>query len=269
MRLLRPSLAASLILLSGAAALAANVTAEIDETYPLSASGEVRLANVNGPVVIETWDKPSVRLQATKEAKNEKDLNALDVHVESSPDQFSVKTGYLKKDGSWFKKFTNTGEVRYRLTVPRDAHLRKIETVNGAIEITGAHGRVNASSVNGRIRARDLRHEVELSTVNGSIDAEFSAISDKQDIALETVNGGIELSLPADTSAEVKATTLNGSIRNEFGLTNRKDAWVGKELEGRLGTGAARVKLETVNGAIALEKRGGSSAPAATTNVEK
>lgn len=266
MRLLRPSVAASLILLSGATALAKNVTAEIDETYPLTAHGEVRLANVNGPVVIETWDQPSVRLQVTKEAKSEEDLKALDVQVEASADQFSVKTGYLKKDGSWFKKFTNTGEVRYKLTVPRSAHLKRIETVNGGIQIHGAQGRVTATSVNGRIQASGLQHEVDLETVNGSIEAEFTTITEKQDINLHTVNGGIELKLPTTTSAEIKASTLNGSIRNEFGLTNRKDGWIGKELEGKLGDGAARVKLETVNGAIALAKRDGK--PVAV-NVEK
>lgn len=270
MRLLRPSVAASLILLSGAAALAKNVTAEIDETYPITAHGEIRLANINGPVVIETWDQPSVRLQATKEAKNEEDLKALDVQVESSAEQFSVKTGYLKKDGSWLKKFTNTGEVRYKLTVPRDAHLKKIETVNGQIDITGAKGRVTASSVNGRIRAQGLQHEVELETVNGAIEAEFASITEKQDIVLHTVNGGIELKLPSSTSAEIKASTLNGSIRNEFGLKNRRDGWIGKELEGTLGDGAARVKLETINGAIAVAKREGPPVATVTTpNVEK
>lgn len=234
---------------------AAPVTATVEESRPLVATGEVIVDNVNGPVTIETWDKPEVRLVATKEARTEADLKALAVRIESTDTRFSVKTEYLDKDGSWLKKFTNTGSVSYTLTVPHTATLRRIETLNGAIQISNAHGRVNAKSLNGGIAARGLRHEIELNTVNGGIVAEFDAIGDKQDVRLETDNGAIELRIPADTSAEIDASALNGGIANDFGLSATEENWVGHALSGRLGTGAGRIRLKTINGSIAIRKR--------------
>lgn len=233
----------------------ADVSATVEETRPLVANGEVVVENVNGPVTVESWDKAEVRLVAIRKARTQADVDALEVRIDSTEKRFEVKTVYNGKDGNWFKKFTNTGEVRYTLTVPHRATLRKIETVNGAITIANIHGRVNAKTVNGRIDARGLRHEVELNVVNGAIHAEFDTVSDKQDIELEAANGGIEVRLPADTSAELSANTVNGSISNDFGLDPNADRWVGRELEGTIGDGAARIRLRTVNGSIEIRKR--------------
>ena len=233
----------------------AEVTATVDETRPLAAAGELVVENVNGPIAIETWDKPEVHLVAVKTARNEADLKALDVVIDSAEKRFAVKTVYLDKDGSWLKKFTNTGEVRYTLTVPHTATLRRVETVNGSISIANIHGRVSAKTVNGRIEARGLSHEVELSTVNDGILAEFDVVAEKQDIVLDTVNGSLRLRLPATAGAEVSASTLNGSIENDFGLSAVTKKWVGRELEGTIGDGAARIRLNTVNGGIEIRKR--------------
>ena len=233
----------------------ADVSATVEETRALAATGEVLVENVNGSITIETWDKPEVRLVAVKSARDETDLKALEVRIDSTEKRFAVKTGYLDKDGSWLKKFTNTGEVRYTLTVPHAATLRRIETVNGVISITNAHGRVSARTVNGRIEARGLTNEVDLSTVNNGIVAEFDAIVAKQDIALDTVNGSIELRLPATASAELKAGTINGSIENDFGLAPSAEKWIGRKLDGTIGDGAARIQLKTVNGSIQIRKR--------------
>ena len=231
------------------------VTATVGETRPLAATGEVVVENVNGPITVETWDKPEVRLEAVKSAGREADLKALDVRIDSSELRFAVKTVYLDKDGSWLKKFTNTGEVRYTLTVPHTASLRLVETVNGAITIANVHGRVTAKTVNGRVEARGLRHEVELSAVNGSVLAEFEAVGDKQDIVLDVVNGPIDLRLPAAAGARLDADTVNGAIENDFGLAASARSWVGRTLEGTIGDGAARIRLKTVNGAIEIRKR--------------
>lgn len=236
----------------------ADVTATLDETRALAATGEVVVENVNGPVSIESWDKPEVRLQAVKSARTEADLKALDIRIDATDRRFAVKTAYLEKDGSWLKKFTNTGEVRYTLTVPHGATLRRVETLNGAITIANVHGRVTARAVNGRIEAHGLAHEVELSAVNGAVTASFDTVAARQDIVLSADNGRIELLLPADAGAEVSARTVNGSIANDFGLAADAEKWVGRELEGTIGDGAARIRLKTINGSIEIRKAAGS-----------
>ncbi|HLP07544.1 MAG TPA: DUF4097 family beta strand repeat-containing protein [Opitutaceae bacterium] len=231
------------------------VTATVDETRALAANGEVIVENVNGPIRVETWDKPEVRLVAVKSARNEADLKALDVQIDATETRFAAKSVYLEKDGSWIKKFTNTGEVRYTLTVPHTATLRRIETMNGPVEIANVHSRVTAKSMNGRVDARGLRDEVQLTSVNGEVSAEFDAVAPRQDIVLETVNGGISLRLPATAGAELTASTVNGSISTDFGPPPRSEQWIGQKLETTIGDGAARVRLKTTNGSIEIRKR--------------
>lgn len=233
----------------------ADNTASIDETRPLGATGEVVVENVNGSVVVETWDKPEVHLEAVKSARSESDLKALEVKIDATEQRFTVKTVYLDKDGSWLKKFTNTGEVRYKLTVPHTATLRKIETVSGSITLANIGGSVTAKTVNGDIDAHGLRDEAAFTNVNGSITATFDVILPRQDISAETVNGSIEIRIPDQAGARISASTVNGSITNDFGLPVSSEKWAGHELEGTIGDGAARIRLSTVNGGIKIRQQ--------------
>src|SRR5260370_39455449 len=46
------------------------VTEEFHHTYPLSASGRIELANINGAVHVAAWDQNEVKLDAVKRADN-------------------------------------------------------------------------------------------------------------------------------------------------------------------------------------------------------
>jgi len=63
------------------------------------------------------------------------------------------------------------------------------------------------------------------------------------------------IKLPADASARINAETVNGSIKaSDFGLKVEK-GYVGRELDGQIGGGDARISLDTVNGSIHITKK--------------
>ena len=64
--------------------------------------------------------------------------------------------------------------------------------------------------------------------------------------------GGIDLHLPSGLGADVEAETVNGGIRNDFGLPVHKGKWVGSDMRGTIGGGGIDISLETVNGGIRL-----------------
>src|SRR5439155_25406559 len=100
-------------------------------------------------------------------------------------------------------------------------------------DIDGVEGNVKASSINGRITAHALKGEAKLSTINGSIEANFDRLVEPSPVSLESVNGSIVMTIPSDASAQVKASTVHGSITNDFGLPIRKGEFVGRDLVGR------------------------------------
>jgi DUF4097 and DUF4098 domain-containing protein YvlB len=86
-------------------------------------------------------------------------------------------------------------------------------------------------------------------------------------ISLDTVNGQVNLIIPSDASATVKADTLNGSITNDFGLPVRKGEYVGKDLHGKIGSGALQIRLNSVNGDLSIKRKNDGKNLSPATNL--
>ena len=107
--------------------------------------------------------------------------------------------------------------------------------------------------MNGAIHARDLADDVQLQTVNGSIEASFRRLASDQNVEIESVNGRVEISVPGNSDASVRADTVHGSLRNDFDLRSNK-SFGGTRLNGQLGSGTAELRLNTVNGSISIRR---------------
>lgn len=252
-RSIRPAtrIAAVAALLSAtliASAAVAAVQEEVHLTYPLSAGGRVSLENVNGDVEIEAWDRNEVEIRATKSAGDAELLAELEVEVDASADSVRIRTEYPNQRGSWFGD--DHLEVEYTLHVPRGARLAEIELVNGTLDLVGIEGGSEVSLVNGDLRASELGGDLALETVNGRLEVELGSLASTRDVRLESVNGKVVLILPRSAGVDLRASTVHGSIRNDFGIEVEKDGLVGREMRGRVGSGDVRVELETVNGSI-------------------
>ena len=145
--------------------------------------------------------------------------------------------------------------VEFHLTVPRGAYLDEIETVNGSVTVSNMNNFTKVSAVNGGVKAVNLSGTAELSTVNGKTEAEFENLKTTDKISLETVNGTVNLILPSDINAVVRASTVNGRIENDFGLPVKKGKYVGRDLYGRIGGGGVEVKLDAVNGTLNIKHK--------------
>jgi len=236
-------------------AATADVTDKQDYTFDLNEGGRISLSNVNGDIDIQGGDGDQVRMTVTRKAGTQEYLDGLKVEIDSSDDYLRIETRHPKTSGRWFNwSEDSSGSVSYRLTVPGNVELDTIDTVNGHISIAGVKGPVGAESVNGRLSLEGLESDAKLDTVNGTIKAQFNTLTGEQRVSADAVNGSVTLILPENTSARVHAETLNGGIdADDFGLSPDR-GFVGRDLDGQIGDGAARVNLDTVNGSITLRK---------------
>jgi len=240
--------------LTSAGLATADVTKEETMSFEIDANGRFSLDNVNGDIVIDGAAGNTIEVTAIKRANSEKDLQRIDILIDADSDRVSIETKYEKED-RWFGWGDSNGSVEYRVSVPATISLDAVETVNGDVEVEGMDGKIKAATVNGDIEITGIVGDVNLDTVNGTIEAQFSRLGGRQRAILDTVNGRIEVTLPADADASVSADTVNGSIRGgDFGLEVDKSGFVGKEMQGDIGSGSARLKMDTVNGAIRLNK---------------
>jgi len=228
-------------------AFAGDYSETFDQTYALDPGGRVALENINGDVTVEVWDRPEVRVFATKRASSSERLAALKIDVEATGDEVDIDTRYpSSRDLPEGDRHGHT-EVVYTLTVPRFASVDDIDLVNGDLSIEGVEGAIDAETVNGAVVVRGAVGNIDLETVNGSIQVDLSA-SGSDDVSLSSVNGTVEVTVAG--SAEIRAETVNGRISNDLGIEVRQGKYVGSHMRGTIGGGGRRVEIDTVNGAI-------------------
>ncbi len=252
-----------------AAVMVQDETEKFEQTYPLNANGRVRISNVNGPIVVEAWDRNEVHLSYTKIADTRERLSEVEVRIDSRPEFFSVESDYDNRKIISNDRWRNGGKltVEYRLRVPRGAVLNEVETVNGSVTVSNFTNVTRVSAVNGSVRASNIRGTARLSTVNGEVAADFDRLESGSKISLNTVNGKVNLIIPSDSNATVKADSLNGSITNDFGLPVRKGKYVGRDLYGKLGNGDVEIRLNSVNGTLSIGKKNDGRTVLPATNL--
>jgi DUF4097 and DUF4098 domain-containing protein YvlB len=233
------------------------LTEAFSQTYPMSPTGRVSISNINGDVHINVWDQNSVKVDAVKRARTQQRLSEVTIDVTNTADSVKIKTDYPENKSNYGRE-DSPATVEYTLTIPRIASLHDAQLVNGSLDVEGLQGDVNASLVNGTVKADGLGGVVKISTVNGGQAVTVTALDGAKGVTLNSVNGPIVLFIPSSASADVSANTVHGKIINDFGWTVEDGQYVGHNLNGQIGSGGPRVRLNNVNGSIAIKRSGGS-----------
>ena len=140
----------------------------------------------------------------------------------------------------------NNTRVDFTVRVPTGVNLIA-KTVNGDVSSDRIGGNVHASTVNGDIDVAAAGY-VKATTVNGGIEASLGSGDWPGDLDFSTVNGSVDLTLPAGVG-------VNGSFDTDFPLTVQ-GRFGPKQVSGTIGSGGRDLSISTVNGSIRL-RRGG------------
>jgi hypothetical protein len=302
-KLLIPGIAAGLILLAGCEFEDFGGFERYHEdfhySYPLNAGGRLAVESFNGSVEVSTWDQPAVDISGTKYARTQEDTADVKIEIDHTPESVSVRaTRPSMRNGNY--------GARFAIKVPRGAVIERLVTSNGAIrasdgigpsrmktsnghvEVRGLKGGLTAETSNGPIEAIDIDGAVDAHTSNGhirleqvrgAVDATTSnsgirAILEKvqgsvrlqssngpidlslpanaqSDVRAHTSNSGITVHLPGEVNARLSADTSNGSIASDFEM--RIHGEISKHhIEGSLGSGGPLIDLRTSNGSIRI-----------------
>lgn len=237
---------------SGIAMADAEVSREtVKDSFTVDQGSQFILENINGKVTVSSWAGNTIEVVAEKAAKSQKALDQTEVQMSQQGNKVFVKTEY--HNASKWSESGNYSKVTYQVKLPRGMALTDIDLVNGSLVVNGIDGEIRAELVNGSIKANGLTDNGDLESVNGSVKVSYEQLSSVDKIKLTTVNGSIKLSVPDNLSAEVVADTNHGSIKNDFGLVAEKGFFSGRSLKGTVGSGDARIMLESVNGSISLK----------------
>lgn len=231
------------------------------QTFPLDANGQFSIDDVNGRIEIQGWNSNLVVLNTVICGKTAESVTAVEIAVNSVHSRVAVRTRLPSRVNDfssfwdWFKNDIGNASVDYTVHVPLHARLENASTVNGTVAVGGMANDITASTVNGTARVKNAAGNLTLSTVNGTVTADMDKLGQGQSVALNTVNGQIKLALPDTADANFSIGTVNGGISSDFSELAVKKQWpLGSSLNGKLGSGAASVKADTVNGTIEILK---------------
>jgi DUF4097 and DUF4098 domain-containing protein YvlB len=135
----------------------------------------------------------------------------------------------------------------------------------GGVTIRNCSGDISAESVGGDLTLEGIAsHDVEAGTVGGNLRFE-GAIQDGGLYNFGSHGGHIWLHLPVGMNARVEAVTLAGEMEIDYpgapaeptrgeGIPGLRE----KELSFEVGTGSARIEVETFGGTVHILRQGGN-----------
>jgi DUF4097 and DUF4098 domain-containing protein YvlB len=265
-----------------------------DQTIDVTKGTRLVLTNNAGEVVVRSWERDQVRIQASHTGREQVDAQTTDM---------TLRVRARSQRGP-------SGLVDYQVTVPRwmavnlsgtylEATIEgtqaevTVETVHGNAKVVGGGGAVSLRSVegiitvdkaSGRVQATTVNEGIRISNVTGEITAETTngdiVVENAQSSNLEasTVNGDVTFNGTIRDNGSYRLTTHGGDIR--IGLGGAKNATVfvrtfqgdfsadfpiqlpegqsnrggSKRFNFTLGTGSARIEAQSFNGDIVLAR---------------
>ncbi len=182
-----------------------------------SKPGIVRLKLMWGDVTVTGADTNEVTVLANIKNKHTPEhrsdgLRRLDSEVTyTASEKDNVVTIELAGDA----RFGGTG-TRLTLTVPRNTSIIMKNALGGNATVKDLTGDVEIHSVNGEVRLERINGSALVDTMNGEISASFTKLAEGKPLSFTSMNGEINVRIPADTRANVRLRTQNGAVYTDF-----------------------------------------------------
>lgn len=221
----------------------------------------------NGSITVKTYDGKEVIVEGGSGRSRSRDRNVPQgMHRIDLPDRGLA----VEEADNTITVHDNTpGGTHITITVPVDTSL-KLTAHNGSIDAEGVHGEIDADNHNGGIKLVNVSGTVLADSHNGSIHVTMDKVDAGKPSAFSSVNGAIDVTLPADVKASLKMRSDKGSIYSDFDMNvtsgrattqknNTSDGKFRVEFDrtvlATIGGGGTDMTFTTVNGPILIRKK--------------
>jgi hypothetical protein len=184
-----------------------------DPTQP----GRFQARLLQGEISIRGSDVDEVTVSTDAFRRAEEKTRADGMRVISAGASFSLheENNVITLDASAAGGWGDDAE--FNITVPHDAHIDIEVSMGGEVTVADISGDVSIKNLNGEIELLDLSGGALIESMNGEIEASFLTVHEHRPLSFSSMNGEIELHLPADAQANVRFRSQNGTILTNFG----------------------------------------------------
>ncbi len=157
-------------------------------------------------------------------------------------------------------------DIDLDIRVPRDFSVKLSTLNNGKIIVEGVNGEMEISNLNDDIRLTDVSGSVVANTLNGDLQVSLKKITSNVPMAFSSMNGKIDVALPASAKFSTKMKADNGEIFSDFEMNfnkgdkemakvgGNKNVKLDKWLYGSVNGGGPEFMFKNFNGNIYIRK---------------
>ena len=134
--------------------------------------------------------------------------------------------------------------VELTIQVPRNTSL-KLSTVNGGnIVVENIVGDVEINNTNGNATATHVSGSAIVHALNGKVLVTLDRITADKPMSFSSLNGDIDVTLPADVKAKIKLKSDNGAVYSDFDIQMDASARKPVVQDSSSGRGKYRVQFD-------------------------
>lgn len=259
--LLPPSLMAALVSLISFAT--GTVAQDFQKSYGLAQGGAISIRNVSGDIEVTGYEGDQVIVNAYKEGR---DRDKVEIEDLSDANRVDVRAKYPRNCSC-------DANVRFEVRVPRSARYSfeqlssasgnikvsgvagdlKVNTASGDVRVSDVSGAIKASTASGEMDVLNVSGTVNASTASGDVNVDLARLEGSEDMKFSSASGNVSVRAPSSLDAEVYMTTASGRIQTDFPIEIKdRNYGPGRSAEGRLGSGARRLRIATASGDLSL-----------------
>ncbi len=102
------------------------------------------------------------------------------------------------------------------VTTPRNTSVVIENTFGGSVDVKNIEGDADIRSLNGEVTLDQIAGSALVETMNGEIHATFVKVTEGKPLSFTSMNGEVDVRIPADTKANVRLRTQNGAVLTDF-----------------------------------------------------
>jgi len=264
---------------------------QTDTTVAVPAGASLSVNNFGGAIIVRGWSQNSVKVHAEHSRRGRVEVSVVGSTVtvkagtrQGAPSvvdmEITVPEAMALSLGGTYAEITVegvTGPIRAE-TVEGEVNVRggkgniTLSSIQGSVSLADASGRIELTSVNEDIHASNVTGEIKIEATNGEVtmtgirsssveaatingDVVYDGtINDGGSYSFTSHNGDITVTVPERANVTITGATANGDIDASFPLP--LTSTIKRRWNFKLGTGSARLEVESFQGDIRLRRPG-------------
>ena len=241
--------------------------------------GKLIVSLMSGKIIVKGHDANNVIVETMNDDKDDEDRQGSGKHAGLRRIRNMASGLTIEEENNEMRISTQMhNETELSILVPVRTSL-KLTLMNGDdIIVDRVEGDLEVNNMNGDISLTNVAGTGIIHSANGEVKAHFSRVTGKP-MSFTTMNGDVDVALPADIKATVRLDSGHGDIYTDFAIEMLPSAMqstvednrskggkyrikMEKAMVGKINGGGVEYTLKTMNGDIHLRRYQAGGAPA-------